>query len=210
MIERAGRDRKALSVGVVGNAAEIVPELVRRGVKPDAVTDQTSAHDPINGYLPAGWTLGEWQARRESDPKGVERAAKESMAVHVRAMLDFWRRGVPTLDYGNNIRQMAKEMGVADAFDFPGFVPAYVRPSVLPRGRAVPLGGALGRSRGHLPHRRQGEGTDAGRRAPAQLARHGALAHPLPGPAGAHLLGRPGRPPPPRPRLQRDGGVRAS
>src|SRR5262245_8237675 len=128
MIERAGRDRKALSVGVLGNAAEIVPELVRRGVRPDAVTDQTSAHDPINGYLPAGWTLDQWQERRASDPKGVEHAAKQSMAVHVRAMLDFWRRGVPTLDYGNNIRQMAKQEGVADAFDFPGFVPAYVRP----------------------------------------------------------------------------------
>jgi urocanate hydratase len=128
MIDAARRERKPRSIGVVGNAAEMVPELVRRGVAPDVVTDQTSAHDPINGYLPRGWTLGEWEARRASDPKGVERAAKESMAVHVRAMLDFWRRGVPTVDYGNNIRQMAKEMGVADAFDFPGFVPAYIRP----------------------------------------------------------------------------------
>jgi urocanate hydratase len=128
MIERACRARKPISVAVLGNAAEILPELVRRGVKPDAVTDQTSAHDPINGYLPAGWSLSEWQERRELDPKEVERAAKESMAVHVRAMLDFWRAGVPTLDYGNNIRQMASEMGVADAFDFPGFVPAYIRP----------------------------------------------------------------------------------
>jgi urocanate hydratase len=128
MIERACREKKALSVGVLGNAAEMLPDLVRRGVKPDAVTDQTSAHDPINGYLPAGWTLAQWEARRAGDPKAVERAAKESMAAHVRAMLEFWRRGVPTLDYGNNIRQMAKEMGVADAFDFPGFVPAYIRP----------------------------------------------------------------------------------
>jgi urocanate hydratase len=128
MIEAACRERKPRSVGVVGNAAEMLPELVRRGVKPDVVTDQTSAHDPINGYLPRGWTLAEWEARRASDPKGVERTAKESMAVHVRAMLDFWRRGVPTVDYGNNIRQMAKEMGVVDAFDFPGFVPAYIRP----------------------------------------------------------------------------------
>ena len=92
------------------------------------MTDQTSAHDPLNGYLPAGWTLDDWQERRERDPKGVERAAKESMAVHVRAMLDLHRAGVPTLDYGNNIRQMAKDVGVADAFDFPGFVPAYIRP----------------------------------------------------------------------------------
>jgi urocanate hydratase len=128
IIERSVREKKPVSVGVVGNAAEALPDLVRRGVRPDAVTDQTSAHDPVNGYLPAGWTLAEWEARRESDPKGVARAAKESMAVHVRAMLDFWRHGVPTLDYGNNIRQMAQEMGVPDAFDFPGFVPAYIRP----------------------------------------------------------------------------------
>jgi len=128
MIERACRERKPLSVGVLGNAAEMLPDLVRRGVKPDAVTDQTSAHDPINGYLPAGWTLAEWDAGRVSDPKGVERAAKQSIAVHVRAMLEFWRCGVPTFDYGNNIRQMAKEMGVENAFDFPGFVPAYIRP----------------------------------------------------------------------------------
>jgi urocanate hydratase len=128
MMERAGRERKPISVGVLGNAAELLPELVQRGVTPDAVTDQTSAHDPINGYLPAGWTLAEWEARRVRDPKGVERAAKASMAAHVRAMLEFWRRGVPTFDYGNNIRQMAKEAGVAEAFDFPGFVPAYIRP----------------------------------------------------------------------------------
>jgi urocanate hydratase len=128
IIEHACRERKPVSVGVLGNAAEMVPELVRRGVKPDAVTDQTSAHDPVNGYLPARWKLAEWETRRASDPKGVERAAKESMAVHVRAMLEFWRHGVPTLDYGNNIRQMAKEMGVNNAFDFPGFVPAYIRP----------------------------------------------------------------------------------
>jgi urocanate hydratase len=128
MIERACREKSPISIGVLGNAAEILPELVRRGVRPNAVTDQTSAHDPINGYLPAGWSLAEWQERRERDPKGVERAAKESMAAHVRAMLDFSHAGVPTLDYGNNIRQMAKDMGVADAFDFPGFVPAYIRP----------------------------------------------------------------------------------
>jgi urocanate hydratase len=128
MIARACDTHKPISVGLIGNAAELLPELIRRGVKPDAVTDQTSAHDPINGYLPVGWTLAEWETRRASDPKGVERAAKQSMAAHVRAMLDFWRRGVPTFDYGNNIRQMAKEVGVVDAFDFPGFVPAYIRP----------------------------------------------------------------------------------
>ena len=128
MIAAACAERTALSVGLLGNAAEVFPELVRRGVRPDIVTDQTSAHDPINGYLPAGWTLEEAEAKRRSDPRGIEHAAKQSMAVHVRAMLEFHRRGVPTLDYGNNIRQMAKEMGVADAFDFPGFVPAYIRP----------------------------------------------------------------------------------
>jgi urocanate hydratase len=128
IIERSCRERKPVSVGVIGNAAEVFPELVRRGVRPDVVTDQTSAHDPLNGYLPKGWSLAEWAARRESDPKGVEKAAKASMAGHVRAMLDFQRSGIPTVDYGNNIRQMALEEGVADAFGFPGFVPAYIRP----------------------------------------------------------------------------------
>jgi len=128
MINEACAAKKAVSVGLLGNAAEIFPEMVRRGIKPDVVTDQTSAHDPLNGYLPAGWTLDQWQTGKERDPKAVETAAKESMAVQVRAMLDFMHMGVPTLDYGNNIRQVAKDMGVADAFDFPGFVPAYVRP----------------------------------------------------------------------------------
>ncbi|MBK8860828.1 MAG: urocanate hydratase [Sphingomonadales bacterium] len=117
-----------VSVGLLGNAADVLPELVRRGVRPDAVTDQTSAHDPINGYLPKDWTLDHWMARRESDPAAVERAARASMAIHVRAMLEFHRMGVPTFDYGNNIRQIAKDEGVEDAFAFPGFVPAYVRP----------------------------------------------------------------------------------
>ncbi|MGF9759715.1 urocanate hydratase [Microvirga sp. 0TCS3.31] len=128
IIEQSCRDKKPVSVGLLGNAAEIFPEIYRRGIRPDAVTDQTSAHDPINGYLPNGWTLAEWESKRETDPKAVEHAAKQSMAEHVRAMLDFHKAGVPTLDYGNNIRQMAKEEGVANAFDFPGFVPAYIRP----------------------------------------------------------------------------------
>jgi len=128
IIGEATKARKAVSVALIGNAAEIVPELVRRGVRPDIVTDQTSAHDPVNGYLPKGWTLEQWDERRASDPKGVERAAKASMAEHVRAMLDYCHSGVPTVDYGNNIRQMALEEGVKDAFDFPGFVPAYIRP----------------------------------------------------------------------------------
>ncbi len=128
IIEQSCRDKKPVSVGLLGNAAEIFPEIYRRGIRPDAVTDQTSAHDPINGYLPKGWTLAEWEAKRETNPKAVEHAAKQSMAEHVRAMLDFYKAGVPTLDYGNNIRQMAKEEGVDNAFDFPGFVPAYIRP----------------------------------------------------------------------------------
>ncbi|HMN86697.1 MAG TPA: urocanate hydratase, partial [Bauldia sp.] len=114
--------------GLLGNAAEIVPELVRCGVRPDIVTDQTSAHDPVNGYLPKGWTLAKWEEMRESDPKAVERAARASMREHVAAMVAFHKAGVPTLDYGNNIRQMAKEEGLEDAFAFPGFVPACVRP----------------------------------------------------------------------------------
>jgi urocanate hydratase len=128
LIEGSVENHKAVSVGLLGNAAEILPELVRRGVRPDAVTDQTSAHDPANGYLPIGWTVEQWVERRESDPDGVAAAARASMAVHVRAMLDFHEQGIPTFDYGNNIRQEALNEGVENAFDFPGFVPAYVRP----------------------------------------------------------------------------------
>jgi urocanate hydratase len=128
IIERANKDKKPISVGVLGNAADIFPELVRRGVRPDVVTDQTSAHDPINGYLPKGWSLAEWEDKRATAPQAVEQASRKSMGEHVRAMLDFQKMGVPTVDYGNNIRQMAKEEGVENAFDFPGFVPAYIRP----------------------------------------------------------------------------------
>ncbi|HVI33993.1 urocanate hydratase [Phenylobacterium sp.] len=128
IIEEATRTKQAVSVGVLGNACEVLPEILARGVTPDLLTDQTSAHDPVNGYLPKGWTLERWAAMRDQDPKQVEEAARESMAEHVRAMLEFRRRGVPTVDYGNNIRQVAKDAGVTDAFDFPGFVPAYIRP----------------------------------------------------------------------------------
>ncbi|MGF1624137.1 MAG: urocanate hydratase [Alphaproteobacteria bacterium] len=117
-----------VSVGLLGNAAEVLPELLRRGVRPDMLTDQTSAHDPVNGYLPIGWTLQQWAEKRETAPAEVEAAARASMAEHVRAMLAFHAHGVPTFDYGNNIRQMAQEQGVDDAFAFPGFVPAYIRP----------------------------------------------------------------------------------
>jgi urocanate hydratase len=128
MIDRWTKAGEAKSVGLLGNAADIFPELIRRGVRPDIVTDQTSAHDPLNGYLPGGWSIGEWRSKRESDPKAVEKAARASMKTHVAAMVDFYKRGVPTLDYGNNIRQVAKEEGLLDAFAFPGFVPAYIRP----------------------------------------------------------------------------------
>ncbi|MCE5234131.1 MAG: urocanate hydratase [Xanthomonadaceae bacterium] len=127
-IAKYTKEGKAVSIALLGNAAEVLPELVRRGVRPDAVTDQTSAHDPVNGYLPIGWTVEQWFERRKSDPNGVRDAAKKSMRVHVEAMLAFQKMGVPTFDYGNNIRQMAKDEGCANAFDFPGFVPAYVRP----------------------------------------------------------------------------------
>jgi len=128
IIDAAVARKEAVSVGLLGNAAEILPELVKRGVRPDAVTDQTSAHDPANGYLPVGWTVDEWLAKRASDPDAVVAAAARSMAVHVEAMLAFQKRGIPTFDYGNNIRQVAFDQGVENAFDFPGFVPAYVRP----------------------------------------------------------------------------------
>jgi urocanate hydratase len=128
IIERARADGKPVSVGLLGNAAEILPDMFRRGIRPDMLTDQTSAHDPVNGYLPAGWSIETWVEKRERAPAEVAAAAKASMAVHVRAMLDFQAAGVPTVDYGNNIRQVAKDAGVENAFDFPGFVPAYIRP----------------------------------------------------------------------------------
>jgi len=128
IIEGARADGKPVSVGLLGNAAEILPEIVKRGIRPDLLTDQTSAHDPVNGYLPIGWTIAEWIERREREPQAVAAAAKKSMAIHVQAMLDLQAAGVPTTDYGNNIRQVAFDEGVKNAFDFPGFVPAYIRP----------------------------------------------------------------------------------
>ncbi|WP_313082039.1 urocanate hydratase [Atlantibacter sp.] len=127
-IKRYTGEGKAISIALCGNAAEILPQLVERGVRPDMVTDQTSAHDPLRGYLPAGWTWEEYQQAATREPERVIKAAKQSMAQHVQAMLAFHQRGVPTFDYGNNLRQMAKESGVENAFDFPGFVPAFIRP----------------------------------------------------------------------------------
>ena len=128
LIEDANRTGKPISVGLLGNAADILPEMVKRGVRPDLVTDQTSAHDLVNGYLPAGWTVAEWEDKRASEPASVAAAARPSIVAHVRAMLDFQSAGVPVVDYGNNIRQVAFDEGVTNAFDFPGFVPAYIRP----------------------------------------------------------------------------------
>jgi len=119
---------KTISVGLLANAADIYPELVKRGVRPDLVTDQTSAHDPLNGYLPRGWTLEKAEKLRQTHPDQVVQAAKESMAIQVQAMLEFHKQQIPVFDYGNNIRQMAQDMGVTNAFDFLGFVPAYIRP----------------------------------------------------------------------------------
>ena len=133
LVEDAHDNGRAISVGLLGNAADVFPDIAARSRQdsrylPDVVTDQTSAHDPQTGYLPQGWSVDEWTDRRRTDPAGVTDAAKASMAIQVRAMLDFWERGIPVVDYGNNIRQMAQEVGVNNAFDYPGFVPAYVRP----------------------------------------------------------------------------------
>jgi urocanate hydratase len=128
MLEEAKAAGKPVSIGLLGNAADVFPELVKRHITPDVVTDQTSAHDPVHGYLPQGWTVAQWREAQKSDPASVSAASKPSMAVHVQAMLDLQARGAATLDYGNNIRQVALDQGVKHAFDFPGFVPAYIRP----------------------------------------------------------------------------------
>ena len=128
MIEKWTRNKEAKSVGLLGNAADVIQEVVKRGIRPDIVTDQTSAHDLLYGYLPQNWNIDEWRAKQKSDPKAVERGAAESIRVHVEAMVKLSKSGIPTVDYGNNIRQVAKDEGFADAFAFPGFVPAYIRP----------------------------------------------------------------------------------
>jgi len=128
IINAANAAKTPISVGLLGNAAELLPQMLGRGIRPDLLTDQTSAHDPVNGYLPAGWTVAEWIEKREREPDVVAKAAKASMARHVEAMLAFQALGVPTTDYGNNIRQVALDEGVINAFGFPGFVPAYIRP----------------------------------------------------------------------------------
>ena len=133
ILEKAKTENRSVSVGLCGNAADIFPELVKRKIRPDLVTDQTSAHDLVHGYLPLDWTLEMWRSQQKSDPKAVAKAARASIKIHVEAMLDFWKQGIPTVDYGNNIRQFALEEGVKNAFDIPGFIPAYLRP-LLCRG----------------------------------------------------------------------------
>ena len=128
MIQSSIDNKEPISVGLLGNVADILPKMIEMKVKPDIVTDQTSAHDPVNGYLPSGWSIDEWDKKRKSHPEIVAKYAKESMAKHVEAMLAFHEQGIPTVDYGNNLRQMAFDQGVSAAFSFPGFVPAYVRP----------------------------------------------------------------------------------
>ena len=128
IINEAISDGEVVSVGLLGNAAELLPEMVALGIRPDAVTDQTSAHDPIHGYLPIGWTAEKWRQLQSSDQALVTEQSRKSMAIHVQALLDFHEMGIPTFDYGNNIRQEALNAGVKNAFDFPGFVPAYIRP----------------------------------------------------------------------------------
>ena len=199
---------EAKSVGLLGNTAEVLPELVKRGVRPDIVTDQTSAHDPVNGYLPAGWSLGEWHDKAERDPKAVEKAARASMRIHVEAMLAFWDQGIPTVDYGNNIRQMAKEEGCERAFDFPGFVPAYIRP-LFCRGIGPFRWAALSGDPEDIYKTDQ----KVKELLPDNAHLHnwldmGPRAHPFSGPAGAHLLGRSRRSPSSRPCLQRNGQER--
>ena len=133
ILKNAKTENRSVSGGLCGNAADIFPELVKRKIRPDLVTDQTSAHDLVHGYLPLDWTLEKWRSQQKSDPKAVEKAARASIKIHVEAMLDFWKQGIPTVDYGNNIRQFALEEGVKNAFDIPGFIPAYLRP-LLCRG----------------------------------------------------------------------------
>ena len=209
------RERKAVSIGLLGNAAEILPELVNargRRPEPDLVTDQTSAHDLVNGYLPIGWSVEGWRAAQADAGQhaALRDAAAASCAVHVQAMLDFQAMGIPTVDYGNNIRQVAFDRRREERLRLPRLRARLHPAAVLPRQGAVPLGGALGRPGRHPQDRCQDEGAVPRGRAPASLARHGRRAHRLPGPAGAHLLARPGRAPSCRPGLQRDGEERAN
>jgi hypothetical protein len=209
IIEKANKEKKPKSVGVLGNAADIFPELVRRGVRPDIVTDQTSAHDPVNGYLPKGWTLVRVGSQARQRSAGRREGLAQSMSEHVRAMLDFHKMGVPTSTTATtSARWPRKKASTTRSTSRASCPPISARCSAAASARSA--GRALRRSRGHLQDRRQGEGDPRTQQGAGELARHGARAHPVPGPAGAHLLGRPRRSPSPRPRLQRDGALRAS
>ena len=197
---------EAISIALVGNAAEIEPAWAAAGERFDLVTDQTSAHDALGGYVPDEMTLA---GRRSSCgpalPDEYQRRSRRAMAAHVRAMLAFQRAGAVVFDYGNNLRAQAQEAGVADAFDYPGFVPG-VHPAAVLRGpRAVPVGGAERRPGRHRPDRPGGPGAVPRRRRPAALDRDGPGAGPVPGPAGPDLLARLRRAPPRRARVQRAG-----
>ena len=203
---------EAKSVGLLGNAADVFPELVKRmkagGPRPDIVTDQTSAHDPLHGYLPQGWTVAEWRAKQETDPKAVEKAARASMKTHVAAMVDFWNAGVP--DAGLRQQHPPGRAGgrAGKRLCLPRFCARLYPPPVLQGHRPVPLGGPVGRPRGYLQDRRRDEETVPRKPPPAQLAGHGAGPHRVSGPARPHLLDRAGRPPPRGPDVQRDGRQR--
>ena len=202
-VRAAAREGRALSVGVLGNAAEVVPELARRGEAFDLVTDQTAAHDPLTGYVPAGLDVDEAAALRERDPDEYLRRARESIARHVEGMLDYARGGSHVFDYGNNLRGEALEAGVEDAFALPGLRPGLHPAALLPRRRAVPLGGALRRSGRHRRDRPGAARALPGRRGAAALADRRSRARRLPGAAGADLLARLRRPRARRARDQR-------
>ena len=190
-LEIIDKAKEPTSVGLLGNAAEILPEMLARGIRPDAVTDQTSAHDPANGYCPTGWSVAQWQEMRERDPAALLTPRAISIARHVEAMLSFKDMGMPDVRLWQQYPPGSLDMALLNAFDFPGFVPAYVRP-LFCRGVGPFRWAALsGDPEDIYKHRAKREGTDPRRSAPPPLARHGARADCLPGPAGADLLGRP-------------------
>ena len=188
ILKNAVREKKAVSVGLVGNCADVIPELAARGVVPDVLTDQTSAHDPLNGYIPQGLTLQQAEELRRSDPKGYVERSLDSIALHVKGMLALQQMGAVTFDYGNNIRTFAFQRGVKNAYDFPG-VRAGIHSSAVLRGaRTFPLGGAIGRAIGHSRDRRSRARLVPGEPHPVAVDRAGAEAHQVSGTASTNLL----------------------
>ncbi len=183
ILKNAVRKKEAVSVGLVGNCADVIPELAARGVLPDILTDQTSAHDPLNGYIPQGLSLEQAAELRADDPKSYMERSLDSIARHVEGMLALQKMGAVTFDYGNNIRTMAFQRGVKNAYDFPGFVPAVYPSAVLRRPRAVPLGGAFRRALRHRHHRPARAGLVSREPHPQPLDRAGAQADQVPGTA---------------------------